>query len=147
MDLTSLNITASLKSTGKSNGTPYTATEHSLGKQIMLGLLIAAGHVEGDHPEAANISEEAVVAIGETIEENDGHNLGIPNLARRAYTKVQNAHLDDQGNSTDPEAFPKKRDYTSIGLILKKGVKALKVVGDDQVEVMFPKYGKAKKAS
>lgn len=142
--LSNLSINASLKSTGKSNGTPYTDTERTTGKHIMLGLLIAAGHVEPDHAEAANISEEAIVAISETIEETEGQNLGIPNLARRAYTKIQNAHLDDNGQPTDPEAFPKKRDYTSIGLILKKAVKDLKVVGDDQVNTMFPTYGKAK---
>lgn len=146
-DLSNLNISASLASTGKRGGTSYTKAEKSTAQQVILGLLIAAGHVDGDHEKVNDISEEVVVAIGETVEENAGNDLGIPNLARRAYNKVASVHFEEDGSPVDSDNWPKKRDYTSIGLIFRGALKDLKVVDQATVDTMFPTYYKNKKKS
>ena len=138
------SIKASLNSTGgKKGGTPYTKAEKGTARHIILGLLVAAGHVGGDHAEVDNIPEEVVVAIGETIEENEGNELGVPNLARRAYTKCQNSHFEDENNEPiDAANWPKKRDYTSIGLIFRTQLQELKVLDAATIDEMFPSYWK-----
>lgn len=144
-NLSKLSITASLNSTGKKGGTPYTDAEKSTARQVLLGLLIATGNAPGDHAEVDSISEEVVVAISTAVEENEGNELGVPNLARRAYSKVQNAHFEgDDNEPIDAINWPKKRDYTSIGLIFRKQLNELKVLPASTVDEMFPSYWKSK---
>lgn len=143
MSISIASIDASFESNGKGKGTPYTTNEKSTARQVILCLLVAVGEVARDHEEIEEITPETLTAVNGTIEDHKQDGLGIPNLARRAYTRIQNAHVDENGVTDDAKGWPKRRDYTSIGLIFRGATKGL--TSQERIDTMFPRYQAKKK--
>ena len=63
-------------------------------------------------------------------------------LCRAAHRKVERSHFEDVDNESikalDPQNWPHPRDYTSVGLMFRKGLKS---AGVDQevIDQLFPK--------
>lgn len=138
-------ITASLASTGKKDGVSYTKAEQALAGNILLAVLAAGQHIPAD--KAKDVPEDVVETLAEVWEENKEKGLGVPNLARRIYGRLESTHFEGEQNTpVDATNWPKRRDYTSIGLIFRGQLKALKVVDAKTADAMFPAYYKAKGA-
>lgn len=144
-----LTINASLASTGKKDGVSYTKSESELAKKVLLAILAAGQHIPAD--KAKDVPEDVVDTLATVWEENSDKGLGVPNLARRMYGRLEATHFTGEKDnlvSSDPTNWPKRRDYTSIGLILRGALKDLKVIDNKVVDEMFPTYyGKDKKAA
>lgn len=142
----------SLTSTGRSKGVGYTDAEKGTARHICLAVLIAAGLVDDESGELeGSIPSDVIAGIGSV--ETEGK--GLPNICRAVYRQVEASHFagEKKDEPLDEENWPKVRDYTSVGLIFRKALKALnadlKVLTDKQVDEAFPRYvsKKGKKAS
>ena len=144
-----INITASLASTGKKDSVSYTKAETTLATHAILCLMVAIGKVDADDPRVAEVPDPVIEAVNGVWEENKDKGLGVPNLARRVYTVLTEDKFEKDGETIkalDATNFPKRRDYTSIGLIFRGALTSLKCCTPAEVESAFPSYWKGKKA-
>lgn len=148
MDLTNLNLKASLASTGRSNGTKYTKAERSLAAIVSMVVLTATQHK--DFSDDIADETEVIDALSVVAEESNG-DLSVPSLCRAVYRKVEQARLVDDSTADD---FPKvkngertPRDFTSVNLLFRKAFTDECGFSKEEVEPVFPSYGKNKKAS
>lgn len=146
MDLTKLNLQASLKSTGRSNGTAYTQAERQLATIVSKVVLTATRHKDF----SADIADEdEVIEVLATVSE-DKDGLSVPSLCRAVYRHVEKNRLADSDTVDD---FPKvkngervARDFTSVNNLFRKAFQEDCGFSKDEVEPVFPSYG-GKKAS
>lgn len=136
------NINASLTSTGRSNGTPYTDAERALAVDITKTVLTATGH--GDH----DIDNDEVADHLVAIAEQKGDNIDVPGLCRGVYRSIEKERLSDD-NTTDD--FPKQkngervgRDHTSINNLFRKAFEQCGVE-KETIDKVFPSYSSNKK--
>lgn len=136
-----------LNSTGKSKGTSYTNTEKATAKAILLGVLIASGHLADENGE---IEKEIPADVVKAIEEAAQPGRGVPNICRAAYRQLEATHFEGDKNEKplDASNWPKVRDYTSVGLIFRGQLKAVnkahKCLTDEEADKVFPAYRKKK---
>lgn len=138
----------SLISKGRSNGQSYTDNERLLAKQVAAAVFTATGFTEAKK----ETTDEVVTVLNAVAEEQGEENLSVPSLCRGVYRAIEKERLADPKTA---KAFPRKdkegnregRDHTSLGLLFRKGLKALQV-GEDVIDQAFPSpyKGKGKKA-
>lgn len=148
MDLTNLNLKASLASTGRSNGTKYTKAERDLATVVSKVVLTATQHK--DFSEQIDDETEVIETLSVVAEEVNG-DLSVPSLCRAVYRKVEQERLEDNSTTDD---FPKmkngertSRDFTSVNLLFRKAFTDACGFSKEEVEPIFPSYSKNKKVS
>lgn len=148
MDLTNLNLKASLASTGRSNGTKYTSAERDLATVVSKVVLTATQHKDFSD----DIADETEVSntLSVVAEETSG-DLSVPSLCRAVYRSIEKERLADDDTVDD---FPKEkkgervaRDFTSVNLLFRKAFMDECGFSKEEVEPIFPSYSKNKKAS
>ena len=136
MSLVNLSHIA-LTGSGRS-GVPYTNSEHKLALDILTQVTGMLGRPVVGTPE---ISDEVQAAIGEAVETSKD----VVGICRSAFNKVADAHFDDDGNPTEVGKFPKKRDWTSIGLLFRHAASDKQLKGAytaAEIDSMFKAYWK-----
>ena len=124
-------------------GEPYTKGEQKLAVDVLTQVTGLLGRPVVGTPE---IPDEVQVAISEVSETA---NKSVVSICRAAFSKVADAHFDDDGVALEPTKFPKKRDWTSIGLLFRHAATHPQLKGAyTQVEIdsMFKAYWKKKTA-
>lgn len=129
-----------LESKGRSNGTSYTPVELRLAQQCALLVLVATKHVDGkDIKFDKEVTDNAKEAF-ESVTKNGGK-ASVPSLTRALYRHIEKQKLSDPKTKED---FPRMkdgqrdgRDHTSIGLLVRKGLKEAGI-DQDMIDKAFP---------
>ena len=139
------NIT--LASGGGRKGVKYTGAEKALALQILSICAAGMGRIdEGD----LNVDDDVVEAVTTAhadVANTTPNEVPLGAVARKAFGTVSTARLE-----TDPDGFPKKRDYISVNLIFRKAASKLPAFTQEEVDILFRSpssygQGKNKKAS
>jgi len=126
-----------LKSSGSSNGIPYTEGEKKLAQQAVTAALRLA-ELDIAHPMS---NSDCDTLAAELVAEIDG----VDRLSRAIYRGIIRKECGSGKQFIGNDDFPKERDPTSVQLLMRGAGQACGMT-KDQLDQAFPKYG-GKKAS
>ena len=126
-----------LKSSGSSNGIPYTEGEKKLAQQAVTAALRLA-EIEIEHPLSNSDCDDLAAELV-------GTNDGVDRLSRAIFRGLIRKQCGSGKQFIGNDEFPKERDPTSVQLLMRGAGQACGLP-KDLLDQAFPKYG-GKKAS
>lgn len=130
-----------LRSSTNPNKVPYTKEERNLAKHIMATLAPHAGIKASKQIEPDAKVQELVNTVAASMKEGELSVVSIAKASLRAQMASVVEHNSKPENANEQiVGFPKKRDPTSIVLILRKACDELGIT-EEQTNALFPKPG------